>query len=362
MDIERINQIFDEIGTFNIDLSHDPTVLGPQYLAKLISTCRNYLNRTATILLSISREKVTTENNLEAERSAYKIAFDEMLSTDERIMKLPNIRDREAMINTQLTDRTQRITTLEQAVRNLNSIEKAVKVRHNELIRTDSQIKTQRSLIRDEIDTKSYMGDEHTSRSRRGTIDEDELNELMDDVPVVREADAPQGNSKEIFTLPESELPKSIEETLAEASTLKAPFVEALVAEALPAETVVSAQAPTPSEPPAPAEPIADALAIVADLEAQEAKAVPEEAAAAPEEAVSAPEATPNAPGGTDMDAIMGFLNDGPSTSTTGTASKKTKKDKAPAKTTTVVDSDLLVAEKSTIDSDSDFEDILKNL
>lgn len=351
MHIDRINQIFDEIGTFNIDLSHDPTVLGPQYLAKLISTCRNYLNRTATILLSISREKVITENNLEGEKAAYKIASDEMLATDDRIKKLPNIRDRVAMIDTQLTEHAQRITALEQAVRNLNSIEKAVKVRHNELIRTDSQIKTQRSLIRDEIDTKSYMGDENASRPRRGVIDEDELNELMDDVPVVREADAPQGNSKEIFTLPESELPKSVEDTLAEASTLKAPFIEALVVEALSAETVAIEQAPAPTPP----EPIADAMAIVADLEAQESEK-------APEEVVSAPETTPQAPNGTDVDAIMSFLNDGPSTSATGAGSKKAKKDKAPAKVAAIVDEDLLVVEKSTIDSDSDFEDILKNL
>lgn len=349
MDIKQINAIFDEIGTFNIDLSGDPTILGPQYLNQLIATCRNYLNRTASILLKIAQEKVVTENQLEAEKAAYAIAFNELLASDERIQKAPNIRDREAMIEMLLQDRRRNITAFETAVRNLNSMEKAVRVRHNELIRTDGQIKTQRSLIRDELDTKSYMGDEHNDRSTKGSIDEDELNDLMGDIPATpKESDTPQGNSATLFTLPSVQTPKS--EEVEDLQDLVAPaLADPEVSVKISIEPVRVPKATVPVEE----EPIADALAIVAALEAD----------AAPEALQEAPAVSKE--NGTDSDAIESFLKDGPSAPpSTGAlkVAKKSKKDKVPAKEDSASVEEMLITQKSTSDEASEFDDILKSL
>ncbi len=180
MDIARITKIYDELDGYSIELDADPTTLGPQYLGKVISQCRNYLNRTTSFLLEIRRERHMTSNEVSAEKAAFKIESDGLLAGDERVRSRPNIRDREAVINVILQDRVNRITELENVLRNLEAVEGAVKVRHTELVRTDGQIKTQRSLIRDEIDTKSFFGDEHDGATRRtADVDEAELERIM---------------------------------------------------------------------------------------------------------------------------------------------------------------------------------------
>jgi len=203
MDITRVSKIYDEIEGFSIELESDPTVLGPQYLGKVIAQCRNFLNRTTSILLEIRRERHMASNRLSAEKAAFKIESDGLLATDERVRSRPNIRDREAMINVILGERVNRIAELENDLRNLEAIEGAVKVRHTELVRTDGQIKTQRSLIRDEIDTKSFFGDEsNTSSSRSSEVDEAELTRIMTGSTTELTSAEPSAN---LFALPLSE-------------------------------------------------------------------------------------------------------------------------------------------------------------
>lgn len=261
MEISRITQIYDELDGYSIELEADPTVLGPQYLGKVIAQCRNYLNRTTSVLLEIRREKQLVSNQLAREKAVFKIESDGLLANDERVKGRPNIRDREAIINVILAERAGTITTLENDIRNLDAIESAVKVRHNELVRTDGQIKTQRSLIRDELDTKSYFGDEQDSR-KSSTVDESELNDIMEgfDAPVARA----KSSSAEVFTAPPSELPASATPTVEEVvealtdAPLESPVVEA---------TPVVVEAPVAVVEVPAAEPVNEIEAALADAE-----------------------------------------------------------------------------------------------
>lgn len=245
MKAERVNEIFDKLHLFSIELAEDPTVLGPQYLGKVIAECRKYLNETTRYMLEIRRFKHETSNVLAGRRALFAIRSDELLATDENVMRRPNIRDREALIKVLQKDLVNEINSLENDLRNLDAVEQAVKLRHAELVRTDGQIKTQRSLIRDELDTQSFFGDE---RSKTPPINESELDDLMNGVPTPpRAVPTP---SAQLFSSPEipSDPEPEPEEPSITDSTPEPPVTasaEPLVIE----EPVVEAAPEAPKEP-----------------------------------------------------------------------------------------------------------------
>lgn len=198
MDIKRINQIYEELGKYSIELANDPTVMGPQYILRITSECRNYLNSVTRILLEIHRDKQNISNTLNRLRAVFAIQSAELLATNTDVMRRPNIRDREAAIRVLLKTDVDAIEEAETDLRNLDAIAIAVKLTHAELVRTDGQIRTQRSAIQDELRTKSFYGDESNLSP---PIDDKELEDLMSGhTPPERE---PQKAATQIFTAPE---------------------------------------------------------------------------------------------------------------------------------------------------------------
>jgi len=186
--LERVKAIYDEISKYEIKLEADPRSLGPLYLQNVISEGRNYLNLVSRVQLEVHREKQDLARQLRAAEVAYEIALNEILSNDERVRHLPSIKDREATANTMLREQLNTIAGFKSEVLDLEYVEKAIRHRHRELTATMSEIKLQRSLIRDEIDSGAMYGDERRADHERepgkaahalGDIDEAELDALM---------------------------------------------------------------------------------------------------------------------------------------------------------------------------------------
>ncbi len=187
---ERVEEIYSRVEKLDIVLDSDPASRGPAYLQDLIAKTRGYLNETAHYIQETLREKHRSEMDLEAEEAAYEVRGNELLATDNRVTRLPNIDDRRAMIAVILADDRRRISSLKRLVRSSSNVEKVVRHRHKELENTMSAIRLQRSLVETEIRTGSYFGDEgDASRGRGGRtssapdvddFDEDEIRDLWD--------------------------------------------------------------------------------------------------------------------------------------------------------------------------------------
>jgi hypothetical protein len=187
----QINEIYDQISKLTITLHVDPASLGPKYLQDAIATCNNYKNQVSGILSGLMRKKHEVSRDLQARQAAYQVSFDDLLANNESVRRLPNIEDRRATANVMLRTDRQAITKFEAELKDLESVEKVVRHRHKELSDTMGAIKVQRSLIRDEIDTKSFYGDERMNRGVPGAsssplgdddLDEETLSKLLDGV------------------------------------------------------------------------------------------------------------------------------------------------------------------------------------
>jgi len=189
---KQIETMYERLPTLVVELSPDPTALGPLYLQNLISKVRGYLNETGVYLQRVLKAKSDLESELESQEVAFQISSDELLAGDKRVTRLPAIRDREAMINLILRDDRKSLLELKKRVNDMGYVEKAVRHRHRELEHTMSAIRLQRSLIVTELKTGSLYGDEG-EESRGSTwgrkapnaadndIDEEEIERLMEE-------------------------------------------------------------------------------------------------------------------------------------------------------------------------------------
>lgn len=188
MKLERIKAIYDEISRYEIKLEPDPRSLGPLYLQNIIAECRNHLNNVSRIALEVHREKQEIARALRVNETDFEVAFAELLAKDERVKGLPSIEDRKATIHMMLRERLNTVSDLKGTLQDLDYVEKAIRHRHKELTSTMTEIKLQRSLIRDEIDSGAMYGDERKGDHERGPgpgplgdndIDENELDDLL---------------------------------------------------------------------------------------------------------------------------------------------------------------------------------------
>jgi hypothetical protein len=187
--LERITTIYTELDRYAVQLQPDPRSLGPLYLNDLIAKTRNFLNAVSRIQLEVHQEKQHMARELRAREAAYQVSADDLLANDERVRRLPSIEDRKATVSVFLRDERQIIERLKAEIQDIEYVEKAVRHRHKELTSTMSEIKLQRSLIRDEIDTGAMYGDErrfdHERRPQVNPafggedIDEKELERLL---------------------------------------------------------------------------------------------------------------------------------------------------------------------------------------
>jgi len=183
MDPKRVDEIYSLLPTFSVDLSADAWSLGPKYIHELISRTRGYINTVSFYLQEILQERQSLDRAKHANEAAFRVESDRLLSEYDRCRILPNIDARKATVNLILRDQLSEISRLDGLLLDLSYVEKAVRHRYQELKATMTDIRAQRALIRDAIDSGSFYGDE-TATSRGGTspgasISEDEVDQTM---------------------------------------------------------------------------------------------------------------------------------------------------------------------------------------
>ncbi len=181
MKSERVVEIYDRLSKMDVQLDRDPVSRGPQYMQDLISLTRGYLNEVGVYIQEAYRERHRLETAKEALETAFQIQSDELLTSDVRVMGLPAVEDRRAMINVILSEQRREIATLSRQIKDLDHVEKALRFRHKELDNTMSAIRLQKALVAMELGTGSLYGDE-SDTSRGSSWSKKKLPPLSDDL------------------------------------------------------------------------------------------------------------------------------------------------------------------------------------
>jgi len=240
-----VDQLYRDISVLRIELEPDPTILGARYIQGVTSKCRNYLNKVSLIRIQLNQKKRNLMMQIAGEETTLSIEKSRLLAEDDTVKRGSNIADREAIANTMLRQQINRIAAMKMDLLDIETVDKAVKMAHDELIRTSQEIKVQRSLLFSDRTSGAGYGDEtpidgsSPPPPATADINENELENLMrGSVPLVKDP-APEEEDPDLLAAlasiededPSAEVKPAVEVVVAEN-----PSVEPIVPDRVPQE------------------------------------------------------------------------------------------------------------------------------
>jgi hypothetical protein len=151
---QNLDSIIEEIAKYEIELVEDPSdpQHGAKYLQRVISQCRHFMNRVMYYMQTVNQY----ERGLKTEVRQLELDIDlkstDLLANDIDVRQRPNIKDRDALISSKL--RNENLALMDKRVELLDVEEtlKIIKMKYNDLRSTNSDIKLQRQIVKDNMD------------------------------------------------------------------------------------------------------------------------------------------------------------------------------------------------------------------
>lgn len=157
---EQLSSILDEISQFEVELADDPTLpnLGLKYLSSRVALCRKYLNRVIFYAQTIGKQvKDLTVETRQMELDL-ELKISQKLSDDTVVRQQPSFEDRKALATTLLKQEYDNLANLRVTLLDAAETLKIVKMKHQDLVRTNADIKSQRQIVKDDMDSRLQGG------------------------------------------------------------------------------------------------------------------------------------------------------------------------------------------------------------
>lgn len=156
---ERFEYICSRLDAMNIVLPPDPTEVGYDGLAQLISQVRAYMSESERYMRETLKNIHIVSVLLNNKKSQYEIQSDSLL-TDRDIKQLPNILDRRAAVNQLLKTLIAEIAVHEAELSSNNSVKSIIRSKMTDLNGTIQDLKTMHRLLVDDKHSGAYYGSE----------------------------------------------------------------------------------------------------------------------------------------------------------------------------------------------------------
>lgn len=158
---EQLSSILDEISEFEVELAEDPTLpsLGSKYLNGRIALCRKYLNRVIYYLQTVGKQAKNLSVEVRQMELDLELKTAQKLADDPIVKKQPSIEDRKAVVSSMLKEEHDNLASLKVGMLDVVETLKIIKMKHQDLVRTNADIKSQRQLVKDDADTRLGGGD-----------------------------------------------------------------------------------------------------------------------------------------------------------------------------------------------------------
>jgi hypothetical protein len=147
---EELDRIIEEISGYEVELEPDPTLptLGINYINSKIQECRNYTNRVQSYLLRVNNQRKNLDLSLKTLELDIEFKTAELLAENEVVRMQASISDRNAVAKMKLRDEYEQCNSMKILRENLEQTAKIIKMKYDDLNRTNSDIKTQNQLVK----------------------------------------------------------------------------------------------------------------------------------------------------------------------------------------------------------------------
>lgn len=150
---EQLQEILEEIATYQVELEEDPTQihLGTRYLQQKIAECRRYLNRVQFYLQRIGKYERELKLELQIQETDIDFKINGMLADDPVVKQQPTLDERKAVAIATLKAEYEVLTGLKRKLLDAQETTKLLKMKYGDLRATNADIKAQRQLVKDDM-------------------------------------------------------------------------------------------------------------------------------------------------------------------------------------------------------------------
>ena len=194
---DRIEGMYEDLATMQVELDADPLELGPKRRNGKIAACRGMLSRCETIFLSISQDLYRYRRSLRTAEADFKLQMRELMTNDPEVRMGRNVTDREAIASTRLRTQAEEIDRLTACVEDLGSVLVVVRTKRADLKDIQNRLKDQLKVCQEELGLGGKWG--HLLKPRAGVP--------PTDVPEVRELPLDEPEVPSVMHPDESEVP-----------------------------------------------------------------------------------------------------------------------------------------------------------
>jgi hypothetical protein len=158
---QKLEEILDEIASYKVDLEEDPTLphLGTRYLQSSLAKCRHFLNRTQYYLQLARRHEKNLRIQLKQCELNADLQLQQLLANEPSVRQQPSIEDRKAVAISFNHELYVEIGKVRADLLDTEETVKLIKAKYDDLNRTNSDIKLQRHLVRDDKIEQMNGGD-----------------------------------------------------------------------------------------------------------------------------------------------------------------------------------------------------------
>lgn len=188
MDDERVDEIFSRLEEIDIELDYDPIERGPKFLNNMVASCRNYTTEVQKYMRECQMYRRTLERELRTLEAQYEVEYNHLMANDEEIIQMRGLSraDREALAKTKLRDRVEEITNLTLNLTDAGHVETVIDSKLRELRDINRDIRLQKRLIEDEIQTGAFWGNDQDHDEKRfdaSSVDDEDVSTMFEAPP-----------------------------------------------------------------------------------------------------------------------------------------------------------------------------------
>jgi hypothetical protein len=150
---EQLQSILEEVAEYHVDLEDDPTQphLGTRYLQRCIAECRRYLNRVQYYLQTVGKYERDLKIQLQIKEASIDLQINEKLADDPVVKQQPTLDERKAVAISTLKTEYQDLTEHKRRLLDAQETLKLLKMKYGDLRATSGDIKSQRQLVKDDM-------------------------------------------------------------------------------------------------------------------------------------------------------------------------------------------------------------------
>lgn len=150
---DQLSAVLEEIAEYQIELEEDPTQphLGNKYLQQKIAQCRGMINRVQYYLQKIGKYEKELRLKVKLGEMDIEFKINEKLADDPIVRQQSSINDRRALAISQLKQEHEDLAKLKIDLMDVQETLKLLKMKYGDLRSSNTDIKAQRQLVKDDV-------------------------------------------------------------------------------------------------------------------------------------------------------------------------------------------------------------------